>query len=107
MVEKKESSEKEEKDSVQNKIAYAIESEEVPKIYANGFTNFLNNSDIGIILQLNNQPKAVINISYTLAKTLHEKLGHMVKEFEETSGHKIMTTDFISETLKKQSPKKS
>jgi|AntRauTorcE11897_2_1112592.scaffolds.fasta_scaffold23325_2 hypothetical protein len=81
---------------------YALESDEVPKIYANGFANFLNNADIGLIIQLNGKPKAVINMSYTLAKTLHARLGKMIGEFENESGHKIMTTDFIDGVIKEK-----
>ncbi len=91
----------------QDIIRYALESDEVEKIYANGFINFLNISDVGIILQLNNKPKVVLNISYSLAKTLHEKLGDLIKNFEEDSQHEIMTTDFIKKSVTKKNQSNS
>lgn len=88
-------------------INYALESDEVPKIYVNGFANFLNNADLGLVLQLNGRPKAVVNMSYTLAKTLHQRLGVMIDGFEKESKHDIMTTDFINKVLAKQNPQDS
>jgi hypothetical protein len=87
------------KDESKNTIEYALESDEVVKIYANGFANFLNNADVGLVLQVNGRPKAVVNMSYTLAKTLYKKLGSMIQQFEKESDHEIMDTDFISKTL--------
>lgn len=95
------------KNNVQTLAKYALESDEVPKIYANGFAQFFNNADVGLILQLNGRPNAVINMSYTLAKTLHDRLGKQIKDLEKDSGHNIMTTDFIDSTKNKSSEKQS
>ncbi|WP_372906742.1 hypothetical protein [Rhodohalobacter sp.] len=98
-------SKKEETDknaNIQTLAKYALESDEVPKIYANGFAQFFNNADVGIILQLNGKPNAVINMSYTLAKTLHDRLGKQIKDLEKDSGHDIMTTEFVDRIKSKR-----
>lgn len=72
-----------------------INAEEIPKIYVNGFATFRGNSDIGIAFQCNGKTNLVINMSFTLAKTLAEKLGEMIDDFEEITETKIMTTDVV------------
>ena len=87
-------------------ITKIIENEDVPKIYANSFACFQGNADMGIVLQQNGQPTAVINLSFTLAKTLAEKLNQMLLEFEDTTNNQIMTTTMIDakiyDSIKKQ-----
>lgn len=78
-------------------VKEALESEEVMKIYANGFANFFTNSDIGIVFTRNNKPIALLNVSLTLAKTLVEKLGQMIHDFEKNTDIKILTTKDIEE----------
>ena len=80
----------------------ALESEEIIKIYANGFANFFTNSDIGLIFSQNNKPIALLNISLTLAKTLVEKLGQMIHDFEKNTDIKILTTTDIEERFLKK-----
>jgi len=83
-------------------VKEANESEEVIKIYANGFANFFTNSDIGVIFSRNNKPIALLNISLTLAKTLVEKLGQMILDFEKNTDIKILTTADIEEKFLKK-----
>ena len=83
-------------------VKEALESEEILKIYANGFGCFFTNSDIGMILSRNNKPIAVLNISLTLAKTLVEKLGKMIYDFEKNVDIKILTTTDIEEKFLKK-----
>jgi len=83
-------------------VIQAVESEQVIKIYANGFANFFTNSDIGLILSRNNKPIALLNISLTLAKTLVEKLGQMIHDFEKNTDIKILTTTDIEEKFLKK-----
>jgi hypothetical protein len=83
-------------------VKEALESEEVIKIYANGFANFFTNSDIGMVFSRNNKPIAVLNISLTLAKTLVEKLGQMIHDFEKNTDIKILTTTDIEEKFLKK-----
>ncbi|MFO7877093.1 MAG: hypothetical protein R6U55_10990 [Desulfovermiculus sp.] len=71
----------------------------IQKIYANGFTIFIGNADVGIILKTNNQAQYVLNISYTLAKTLYSKLHEMIHDLETSTDNQIMTTDRINDKL--------
>lgn len=86
-------------------IREAIESEETLKIYANGFANFFTPSDIGMVFLLNRKPKVLLNISLTLAKTLHEKLGKMIYDFEKHTDIKILTSSDIEEKFLKKMKK--
>lgn len=83
-------------------IIEAFSSEEIPKIYVNGFANFQGNSDMGIAFRCNGKINVVVNMSFTLAKTLAEKIGQMVIDFEETTETEIMTTSVIDEKIRKQ-----
>jgi len=78
-------------------VREALESEDILKIYANGFANFFTNSDIGMIFSQNNKPIVLLNISLTLAKTLVVKLGQMIHNFEKNTDVKILTTTDIEE----------
>ena len=78
-------------------IEEIINNPELEFIYANGFTFFVGNSDVGIILKTNNKPTKVLNLSYTLAKTLYTKLQTMITELEDSTDNQIMTTDVIAE----------
>lgn len=81
----------------------ALSRDDVPKIYANGFSMGLTNSDIVVVFQrFGPNPVAVLNLSYTLAKTLAQRLGRLVSEFESQVAHQdILTTDRIDEAMKR------
>ena len=68
-------------------------------IYAHGFTLGLTNADMNIVLHLFGRPIAVVNISYTLAKTLAIKLTELVAEWERKTGQTLVTTDKIDEVF--------
>lgn len=70
------------------------------KIYANGFAIGMTNADVCIVLQRSGQPEAVVNVSYTLAKTLAQSLGQLVTEWESATGQKLQTTHTIEQKLK-------
>jgi len=63
-----------------------------PRIYANGFGVGMTNADVFIILQQFGRPTAVLSISYTLAKTLAEKLSQAMGDWEDRVGHPLATT---------------
>ncbi len=84
-------------DKIEDRINKALGASEVPKLYVNGFIIFLGQADVGLILQTNAQETAVVNMSFTLAKTLVEKLGDTMRDFEEKTGTIIMTTDTVRE----------
>lgn len=83
-------------------VAQALESEDIIKLYANGFAIFFTNSDIGMVFSQNNKPIVLLNISLTLAKTLVVKLGQMIHDFEKNTDVKILTTTDIEEKFLKK-----
>lgn len=74
-------------------------TDEVPVVYANGFSIRLTNADVVLVLALSNRPIQQIHLSYTLAKTLHIKLADVVDKFETAVGKKMLTTDQVDESL--------
>lgn len=81
------------------KIVAALEQQAVPDVYANGFTVGLTNGDIVVVLERNGLPVTVVNMSFTISKTLVEKLGELVARLESTSKHDIMTTAQLDRAL--------
>ena len=76
------------------------QAESVPKIYFNGFINSLGLGDITAVLERNGQPVAVLNMSYTVAKSLSASLGTVVARLEELSNREMLTTSEIEEKLR-------
>lgn len=87
---------------VQRAIAEALENEELPRIYFNGFSTALGSADVLIVLNQQGKPVAILNASYTVAKTLAAKLGAVIATLEEISGNTIMTTDEIARFSEEQ-----
>ncbi len=79
----------------------------VPKIYANGFSLGLTNADTQMVLMLFGRPIAVLSFSYTLAKTLSQKLATLVTEWEKKTGHPLQTTDTIDAAFGKSQKESS
>lgn len=81
-------------------INLALESDSVPKIYCNGFTNAVGNSDVMVVLQQNGKPAGVVNMSFTIAKTLSQSLKEIIDSIESKSNQNIMTTHEVEKYLK-------
>lgn len=79
------------KAEVAGRIKKALESD-CPRIYFNGFVNSIGSGDILIIAERNGQPVAVLNTSYTVAKSLSLMLNDLIQNLEGKMGVKIMTT---------------
>jgi len=78
------------------KIKEAVEDETVHSFYVNGFINAYYTSDIIIVFTKNRKNEVIINMSYTLAKSLAERLTRLITAFEKRTAHEIMTTDYIT-----------
>ena len=89
---------------LEKQLKSALENSEVKKIYANGFVNAMGVGDIVVLLKNGDNPIAVLNLSYTVAKTLSIKLGAMISQLESKTGNTIMTTDDINKVLLKEGP---
>jgi len=74
-------------------------------IYFNGFVNLLGAGDFTIGLKRGDRVVAVLNASYTTAKTLAVKLMELIKTLENQTGNTIMTVDQVKEGLAEKSRK--
>lgn len=86
-------------DKVDERIKRALEAD-VPRIYFNGFVNAFSAGDIMCVLERNGQPVGIMNISYTVAKTLSASLATLIARLEETSRQPIMTTHEVGKLMK-------
>lgn len=86
---------------LKKKFDEALNDPQVQRIYANGFINAMGIGDIVILLQNSKKPIAVLNLSYTVAKTLSIKLGASILQLEKSTGNTIMTTEDIDKSLSK------
>ena len=92
-------------DTIVNEINAAVSDENLPKLYGNSFSLAMGTGDITILLKNGSKPTAIINLSYTTAKTLSVKLNDTICYLESKSGNKIMTTDDIEQVFKKEDKK--
>ena len=70
-----------------------------PSIYCNGFELALSAGDIAITIAQNNRKVAVLNLSFTTAKTLASNLTTAIKHLEEKSGREIMDYEAVAKSL--------
>jgi len=80
---------------LQDELRSAVEDKELPSIYFNSFITSISLGDVVLVLRRSNRTVAVLNASYTVAKTLAERLGEAIAQLESTIGSTIMTTDYI------------
>jgi hypothetical protein len=66
-----------------------------PQIYLNGFALAQSLADVTIVAQTNGNPSAVLNMSFTTAKSLAIELDKIIKTFEEITGHTLLTMEDI------------
>ncbi len=81
---------------LQERIQKALDNKEIPNIHFNGFVTSLGTGDVLIVLERNGRPIALLNTSYTTAKSLVEKLGGLITVLEQKTGNTIMTIDEIT-----------
>ncbi len=91
----------EDSQNLEKKLDEAFKDPEIQKFYANGFVSALGIGDVTILLQNSKNPIAVLNLSYTVAKTLALKLGALISQLEDLTHNTIMTTDDIKKSLLK------
>lgn len=81
----------------------AVQDSELPHLYFNNFINAMGAGDITIVLQQSGHVVGVLNTSFTVAKTLAQKLQELIANLEEASGNRIMTIEEIGQHIKKDS----
>jgi hypothetical protein len=74
-------------------------------IYINGFAAGINTGDIYVVLQRNGANVGVLNMSYTVAKSLGAALDEIIKSLERRSGREIMTSSDCYAALTKSDEK--
>jgi hypothetical protein len=71
----------------------------VPQLYFNGFTNSATQADVFTVLERNGQPVAILNMSYTVAKTFAVSMNRIIAQFEEATGRSMLTTHEAEKAL--------
>jgi hypothetical protein len=92
-----------EKDDRRARLTTALESD-VEQIYFNSFVSSIGSGDILIVLERHGKPVAILNTSYTVAKTFALKLAQLIGNLEGLTGNTIMTTDDVAAKLAKRNP---
>lgn len=67
----------------------------VPELYFNGFVNGVGQGDVWSVIERNGQPEAVLNMSYTVAKSFALSLGKLIALLEERAEREMLTTNDI------------
>ena len=76
-------------EAVRKKFDAVLDDPNVPQIYVNSLQSGFNNTDFILLLESNGRPSAILNLSYTLAKTLVQTIGSNIAELEAQLGHSI------------------
>jgi hypothetical protein len=84
--------------SAEERMRRALETG-VPRLYVNGFLSGLGISDIWCVLERNGKPEAMLNMSYTAAKSFAASLGQLVAILEERTGRDMLTTNDLERLL--------
>lgn len=88
--------------TVQDLLASANRDPEVPKVYCNGFVNAVGPGDITTMLLRNDRPVAVLNMSFTVAKTLAEMLGRAIADLEQDANIRVPSVHEVAAGAAKQ-----
>jgi hypothetical protein len=84
----------------EDRIAKALDAG-VPQIYFNAFVNGISSCDVISILERNGKPVAILNMSYTLAKTISVSLGQIISQFEAGVERPMLTTQDVDTALER------
>lgn len=76
-----------------------IEADTTQEVYTNGFQIAFGNADVIVTFQRNGRPVQIMNMSFTLAKTLSQLLGNVIDQIETKGDFKIKTTKELDETI--------
>jgi len=79
---------------------------DVPKLYMNGFLATMTGGDVACVLECNGKPVAMLNMSFTIAKSLSLSLGTVIANLESRSDRVILTANELEKLLAAESEKK-
>lgn len=93
----------------EERLKRALAASDLPQLYFNGFVNNTSTGDVTTVLERNGKPIAVLNMSFTVAKTFGISLGRVVANLEEKTGRPMLTTHEVDKFFKaaSNSPAKS
>ena len=80
-------------ETMRKKFDEALNNPDVPQIYVNALQSGYNNTDFILLLESNGRPSVILNLSYTLAKTLVQNIGNNIADMETQMGHSIHTME--------------
>jgi hypothetical protein len=80
---------------VEAKLFAAALTSPIPRIYVNGFLLGQSFSDVTIVCQANGASSAILNMSFTTAKSIAFELSRIISSFEQKTNHTIMTIQDI------------
>ncbi len=82
-------------------------SEEIPVQYFNGFNISFGNADFTLTFKLDNRELIAFKGSYTIMKTLSEKLPELFRKFEGIVGRPMLTSDEVLKALQDAASKET
>lgn len=80
----------------------AVIPQEIPLLYFNGFVLQYGSADFTLKVKVDGQDMAVLKMSYTVGKSLAEKLGKLVGDFERITDHNVMTSTEVATYMKRE-----
>lgn len=80
----------------------AAKAADVPRVYLNGFQVAGTNADVIVVGDNNGKPVLLLNLSFTVAKTLAEALTNTIAAVEEASGRSMLTTHQLDAAMRAQ-----
>ena len=80
--------------------------QEVPVHYFNGFNIAFGNADFTITFKVDNRETFAFKGSYTVVKTLSQKLASSFAQFEKLVGREMLTSDEVLKVLQDFTSKK-
>ena len=80
-------------------IDMALMNDNVPKVHSNSFTCALGSGDVAILFKNGSKEEAVLNLSYSSAKTLSQNPQELIGYLEATSRNEIMTNHQTNQFL--------
>lgn len=89
----------------QARIKAALEAG-VPQIYFNGFAAALSTGDITAVVERNGQPTAILNMSFTVAKSFSVALGGVIAALETLASRDMLTTTDLERVFQQEEEKR-
>jgi len=78
-------------------VTALMKDPQVVKLYVNGFNVGTSLSDVFMVTSSGATPVAVIQMSFTTAKTLMQVLNQIINDFEEKTGQPLLSMGEIKE----------